>query len=322
MARDSSRVTPLFRDTDGSAGPRLDAPPLDYGPDIGVALRAAREHLGLSIQDVADQTRIRRAYVAAIEDMRLDQLPSRPFTIGFVRAYAELAGFEPGAAIARFKEASPDPNSELRAPIGVQQERDPRLGLIGVAAGVILAAIIAWNFVQRAINADDAPAAAPDIEIAATGPSGPVSLGAPLPAPMESTTPDLYLTPGLETAAPDGASPLHHTVTPDAVRQAAAATPAVFAPKGAIFGAAPDESAVTLQARKPASLIVRGSDGSVYFARQMAAGDAYRAPVLKGLNVDVSDPLAFDVFVFGKGQGVLEAPLTPVAKLASRAVAG
>ncbi|HEX6866294.1 MAG TPA: helix-turn-helix domain-containing protein, partial [Caulobacteraceae bacterium] len=89
-----------------------------------------------------------------------------------------------------------------------------------------------------------------------------------------------------------------------------------------IYGAAPDESAVTLQARKPASLIVRGSDGSVYFARQMAPGQAYRVPVLKGLTVDVSDPLAFDVFVFGQGQGVLQSGQTPVAKLAARAVAG
>ncbi len=323
MARDSNRVTPLFGGTDGQSALRFDAPAIDYGPDIGVALRAAREHRGMSIQDVADDTRIRRAYIAAIEDMRLDQLPSRPFTIGYVRAYAELVGFEPGAAVARFKEGSPDPDAELRAPIGVPQERDPRLGLIGVAAGVILAAIVAWNFAQRAMTNDEAsPAAAPDIEVAGNAPSGPVALGAPLPAPLESTTPNIYLTPGLETAQPDGASPLQHTVTPEAVQQASMTTPDTFQPNGVIYGAAPGESAVTLQARKPASLIVRGADGSVYFARQMAAGQAYRVPVLKGLTVDVSDPLAFDVFVFGQGQGVLQSGQTSAAKLAERAVAG
>jgi hypothetical protein len=40
---------------------------------------------------------------------------------------------------------------------------------------------------------------------------------------------------------------------------------------------------VTLQAIKSASLIVRGADGSVYFARQLRAGEAYRAPQLGGL---------------------------------------
>lgn len=307
MPLDSSGVTPIFgRKTDAETAP---APSLDFGPDIGVALKAAREHRGLSIQDIADKTKIRRAYVSAIEDMRLDQLPSRPFTIGYIKSYAELMGFEPGAAVARFKDASPDPDGALREPVGVPQDRDPRLGLIGVAGAVILAAIITWNVAQRAIKDEaPAPASAPGIEVAApNGPAGPVSLGAPLPAPRESTTPELYLTPGLEAA------PMQ------APEQAAPATPAVFTAKGAIYGAAPDSSAVTLQARKGASIIVRGEDGSVYFARQLAAGEAYRAPILKGLTVDVSDPLAFDVFVFGQGRGVLPAPQTLVSSLIPRA---
>ncbi|HEX5775089.1 MAG TPA: helix-turn-helix domain-containing protein [Caulobacteraceae bacterium] len=321
MPLDSSGVTPIFgRTADGEPVTARERPTLDYGPDIGVALRNAREHRGMSIQDVADETRIRRAYIAAIEDMRLDQLPSRPFTIGYVRSYAELMGFEPGAAIARFKESSPDPDGALREPVGVPQERDPRLGMIGVAGAVMLAAIITWNVAQRAIN-DDAPPpqTAPDIQVMApTGPTGPVALGTPLPAPTESTTPELYLTPGLE-AEPTGVNPVLPVVDPAAIQQASLATPATFTPKGTIHGAAPDASVVTLQARRPASLIVRGADGTVYFAKQMAGGEAYRAPMLKGLTLDVSDPTAFDVFVFGNGRGVLPAPQTPVANLAARA---
>jgi cytoskeleton protein RodZ len=314
MPLDSSGVTPIFgRKADGETMAARERPTLDYGPDIGVALRNAREYRGMSIQDVADDTKIRRAYIGAIEDMRLDQLPSRPFTIGYIKSYAELMGFEPGAAVARFKEASPDPDGALREPVGVPQERDPRLGLIGVAGAVILAAIITWNVAQRAINDEGpAPADAADIEVVTpNGPAGPVSLGEPLPAPTESTTPQLYLTPGLEASQAQG--------TPITPEQASLATPAVFTAKGAIYGAAPDSSAVTLQARKPASIIIRGSDGEVYFARQMAAGEAYRVPTLKGLSVDVSDPVAFDVFVFGQGRGVLPAPLTPVSSLVARA---
>jgi cytoskeleton protein RodZ len=301
-----------------------DKPTLDYGPDIGVALRAAREYRGMTIQDVADETRIRRAYIAAMEDMRLDQLPSRPFTIGYVKSYAELMGFEPGAAVARFKEASPDPDGALREPIGVSQDRDPRLGLIGIGAAVVLAAIITWNVAQRAINDDaPAPAAAENIEVVApAGPTGgPVSLGAPLPAPTESTTPQLYLTPGLEAEAVAGFDPTKPGVSPAASAAAAGSTPAVFTPKGPIYGAAPNASAVTLQARRPASIIVKGPDGAVYFARQLGAGEAYRAPTLQGLVVDVSDPTAFDVFVFGQGRGVLPAPQTPVSGLAAQPAA-
>lgn len=321
MPLDSSGVTHLFnRTTGGEPVTSREKPTLDYGPDIGVALRNAREHRGMSIQDVADETKIRRAYVAAIEDMRLDQLPSRPFTIGYIKSYAELMGFEPGAAIARFKESSPDPDGALRAPVGVPQERDPRLGMIGVAGAVILAAIIIWNVAQRAINADaPPPPTAPEIEVVTpNGPAGPVTLGTPLPAPTESTTPQLYLTPGLEAPA-STTNPTQPAADPAAIQQASLSTPATFAAKGPIHGAAPDLSVVTLQARKPASLIVRGADGSVYFARQMAAGEAYRAPTLKGLMVEVTDPTAFDVFVFGNGRGVLPAPQASVESLAARA---
>lgn len=321
MPLDSSGVTPIFgRGADGEPLTARERPTLDYGPDIGVALRNAREHRGMSIQDVADETRIRRAYIAAIEDMRLDQLPSRPFTVGYVKSYAELMGFEPGAAIARFKEASADPDGALREPIGVPRERDPRLGMIGVAAAVMLAAIVTWNVAQRAIN-DEAPPpqTAPNIEVMAPrGPAGPVALGTPLPAPAESTTPELYLTPGLEVA-PTGVNPVLPIADPVAIQQASLTTPATFTPNGPIHGAAPNLSVVTLQARERASLIVRGADGTVYFAKQMAAGEAYRAPLLKGLVLDVSDPTAFDVFVFGNGRGVLPAPQTPVATLAARA---
>ncbi len=59
-----------------------------------------------------------------------------------------------------------------------------------------------------------------------------------------------------------------------------------------------------------------GLDGTVYFARQLAAGEAYRAPTaVKGLVVDVSDPQAFDIYANGTLQGQLQANQTPLNKL-------
>lgn len=322
MPLDASGVTPIFAARTGAEPAQpAEKPTLDYGPDIGVALRHARECMGLSIDDVADETRVRRAYIGAIEDMRLDQLPSRPFTIGYVKSYAELVGFEPGAAIARFKEASPDPDNALRNPIGVPQERDPRLGLIGAAGGAILAAIITWNVAQRVISAAEAPQDnTPDVQsFAPQGPAGPVSLGAPLPAPPESTVPAPYLTPGLETPGALAFDPTRPGVNPSATVTATNGTPLsmppVFAPHGAVFGAPAAASAVTIQARKPATVVVRGADGAVYFARQMAPGEAFRAPLLKGMTFETSDPVAFDVYAHGQARGQLTASVTDVASL-------
>lgn len=319
MPLDASGVTPIFAAREAADAPAHEKPTLDYGPDIGVALRHAREWRGMSIQDVADETRIRRAYIAAIEDMRLDQLPSRPFTIGYVRSYAEMMGFEPGAAIARFKESSPDPENKLREPIGVPQERDPRLGLIGVAGGAILAAIITWNVAQRVITAAEAPPDQTDIQsFAPAGPAGPVSLGAPLPAPPESTVPAPYLTPGLETPAAPTFDPTRPGVNPSAVAATNAQPlpmPATFTPQGAVYGAPAASSVVTIQAREPSNLVVRGADGAVYFARQMKPGEAFRAPLLNGMRFETSNPIGFDVYVHRRAKGQLTASITDVTSL-------
>lgn len=301
-------------------------PTLSSGPDIGAALKAAREFRGLTLEQVADTTRIRRSYLAAIEEMRLDELPSRPFTIGYVRAYANALGMDGEAAVERFKVDEPATDAALPEPIGVKEATDPRLTL-GLAAGaVILAVIVLFNIAQRAVNEQAPPPqhTAPATAAAATPtPSGTVSLGAPLPPPVESTTPTPYETPGLATATAAGGS--SDAVT--AAKRAAAANPtpepvappqnlpATFTPNGKIYGAEAETSIVTLQARKAASLIVRGADGSVYFARQLSAGEAYRAPALKGLSVEVSEPSAFQVFVGGQTKGLLPAAQTQVAKL-------
>ncbi len=296
-----------------SDGARAPSAPVS---NIGADLRAAREYRGLSLQDLADATRIRRSYLAALEDLKLDQLPSRPFTIGYVRAYAQAMNMDGDAAVARFKVEAPEIAQPLRAPVGVSRERDPRLSLVAGAVAVVLSAVLVWNLAQHAVAEDGRPApvandgpsapAAP----ARAGAQAPVVLSAAQPAPQESTLPAPYVTPGL--APVDDAAT---SVSTDPAAAAIAPVRAAFNPRGAIYGAAPGQSVVTLQARKTASLIVRGGDGAVYFARQLAAGESYRMPLLKGLTIDVSDPQAFDVYANGELRGPLLANQTQVGKL-------
>lgn len=334
MPLDTGGVTNLDLRMDGDRQTsRQDAitPTLEAGPDVGAALKAAREFRGLNLQDLADSTRIRRSYLAAIEEMRLDELPSRPFTIGYIRAYAISLGLDGDAAVERFRRDEPVHDSSLRAPVGVSESKDPRLTLIVVGGMLVLAAIILWNVAQRAMSQDAPPPhTAPPAAIAkaqlGAAPAGPVALGAPLPAPVESTTPTPYETPGLAAATAAGGSS-------DAVlaaKKAAAANPQVevaqpaqslplpltFVAKGAVYGAEPNGSIVTLQARKGASLIVRGDGGATYFARQLAAGEAYRVPNLKGINIEVTDPAAFQVFLGGQSKGLMPEPSTTAVKLA------
>lgn len=326
MPLDTGAVTQgvgLSVGADRDEGLSTQPPSLDSAGTLGAVLRAVREFRGLDLEDLSQATRIRRNYLASLEDMRLEQLPSRPFTIGYVRAYAAALGLDPEAAVARFKLDAPDEDEPLRAPVGVRREGDPRLVLIAAGGAIVAAGVLLWNVAQRAVVNEsparpataDAPAAAGKTASIVPGPAaGPVALGAPLPVPPESTTPKPYVTPGLEPAASDASAGDGSSGASDIADASDAPLP-VFTAKGAVYGAPADPSAIILQARRAALVVIHGADGAVYFARQLAAGEAYRAPAGKGLSVDVSDPQAFDVFVAGAFKGPLPAAQMPLSKL-------
>jgi cytoskeletal protein RodZ len=339
MALDTGSVRHLHLNSDAEPDEGfavVGQPSVDEGVDIGAALRAARTFRGLTTQDVADATRIRLSYIDALEDLRMEELPSRPFTIGYVRAYAQLLGLDGEAAVLRFKSDVPDDGGELRAPVGVRHERDPRLALVLIVGLLMVGAILLWNVAQRAMDKEEPAAqvaantAAPQSASAPAGSA--VSLGAPLPAPVESTTPEPYKTPGLDDAAANGGSADAANAASKARATAVAAGEgeidaahvaalgSTFKPRGVIHGAAAaDSSGVVLLARKAATLVVRGADGSVYFARQLNAGEAFRAPRTAGLTADVSDPSNFDVYSGGVLTGRLTGSTTALGKLAKPA---
>ena len=326
------------------------APSLETASTLGEGLRAVREYHGLDLDQLARETRIRRHYLQAIEDTRMDMLPSRPFTIGYVRAYAAALQLDPEAAVARFKQDVPDEDEGLRAPVGVKREGDPRLALIVLAFVVVGSGVLIWNVAQRSLLADApkapssdlapssakavaAESAAPAVMVGAT-PAAPVSgapldptatpaggagvpgalaLGAPLPPPPESTTPKAYSPPGMPNAPQvANSSPDSDPVVDEG---AAGQLGAAFVARGAVYGAPAKTGGVILQATKGVSLVIHAADGSIYFARQLGAGEAYRAPLLKGLTVDVSDPAAINYFVAGQLKGALPAGKMAVAKL-------
>lgn len=305
------------------------APSIEHGAHVGEALRSAREYHGVSLERLAEITKVRAPYLAAIEQMRLADLPSRPFVAGYIRAYARALGMDGDLAAARFQAAGGVQDGRLPNPLGVEAAPNNRVGLVFAIGLVLIAAIVMWNVVQRLLP--DAPGptqpqttavdeAALKAPAATAGPGGStVSLGAPLPAPVESTTPDAYETPGL-AAATAAAAPGETVTTLPSVREpavtvAATAPAGPFAAKGAVFGAAPEASLVTLQARKPTSIIIRGAGDQVVFARQLAEGEAYRVPAVPGLVVDSPMTEAIDVYVGGQGKSILPVGVTPVSKL-------
>jgi cytoskeletal protein RodZ len=63
-------------------------------PTVGERLRAAREEKGLSLEDVAAQTRIPQRHLESIENAEWDKLPAPTYTVGFAKNYAATVGLD------------------------------------------------------------------------------------------------------------------------------------------------------------------------------------------------------------------------------------
>ncbi len=306
MPLDTSDVTPEIETAilpaDDLARLRPIRVVLDETLALGPALRAARESLGLAIDDIAQATRIRSGYIANLEAFDIEALPARPFAIGYLRSYARALGVEPDAVVTRFLAEAPGTDEALRAPAGLRKT-PRRLGVISGAALLVAISLTAWN-ISRHAKAEAPRRAVVASHTLAAKVEGPAKLGAPLPPPPEASTPPAYATPGLGAASDDLPAPV---------------LGARFVQAGAIYGGPPVSAVgdVILQARKSTSLIVRGGGGAVYFARELSPGEAWRAPAATaGLTVDVGNPAAIEIFAGGVSKGALSAPQTPVSQLA------
>jgi transcriptional regulator with XRE-family HTH domain len=137
----------------------------DFGQaeTVGQRLRVAREAKGLTLEDVASQTRIPIRHLRSIEDSQWEDLPAVTYTVGFGRSYANVVGLD-GAEIGR----------ELREQLGTGQpqrqvspqfydppdpSRVPSRSLAWIA-GLLLVALVAAYLIWRSqLNDDDAPEA-------------------------------------------------------------------------------------------------------------------------------------------------------------------
>jgi cytoskeleton protein RodZ len=68
---------------------------------IGSTLREERIRLGLGIDQVEADTKIRAKYLMALEDERFDALPGTAYARAFLRDYAEQLGLDPQALVDR-----------------------------------------------------------------------------------------------------------------------------------------------------------------------------------------------------------------------------
>jgi cytoskeleton protein RodZ len=151
MARTRQRrlrvVTPQEPLTIESTSTDVDA--LEPAPpdSIGALLRSERERRRLDLVDVADQVKIRRVHLQALEANRFDLLPAGTYAVSFLRSYAEYLGLDSDELVRRHRQAADGTarKLELNFPQPIAASRLPSGGLILTLLPLVLVIYLAWE---------------------------------------------------------------------------------------------------------------------------------------------------------------------------------
>jgi cytoskeleton protein RodZ len=108
---------------------------------VGEFLRRERELRYISLDDVAERTKISRRYLEAIEEGQYDRLPGETFVRGFIRSYAQSVGLDPEDTLlmynqSRFVHGAPPLRTER--PFAVRRVWHERALLGLLLAGVLI----------------------------------------------------------------------------------------------------------------------------------------------------------------------------------------
>lgn len=148
---------------------RVETPEVSYAQadqiflDIGARLSIQRELLGLSLDDVVRYTHLRRHYLQALENGRLDDLPSPTQGRGMLENYAAFLGMDPEPLLLSFAEglqarlnvrqtAREEPSTRPAArrrpmPAFLRRLLSPDI-LIGATFAIFLVIFVVWGAIR------------------------------------------------------------------------------------------------------------------------------------------------------------------------------
>jgi cytoskeletal protein RodZ len=120
---------------------------------IGEALRKAREEQGFSLAQAEEVTKIRAAYLQALEEESFAQLPGPVYVKGFLKNYAQYLGLDPQPLLSLYEAPElPVPNAPATAALNEPlQPRNLRRFVrpLSLALLVIVAVTAVWWSYQR-----------------------------------------------------------------------------------------------------------------------------------------------------------------------------
>lgn len=262
----------------GRAEPNIRA--VAEAPNAGADLRSARERLGVDLPEAARVLRIRMPYLAALEEGRLNVLPSSTYALGFLRTYASALGLDPEETARRFRAeaVAVGQKTELDFPAPVP-ERGLPAGAI-MLLGVVLLGIVYAGW-YRLSGEGTLPA-----ETVASIPERLVSLAEQAVPPVVAVNP----TPPVQALPPVDFAPILNgepaVPTPAISPSSAAAAPVnpLPAPRPAsVTEPQADQPRIVIRATADAWIQVRERGGAVLLNKILKTGETWPVPARAGL---------------------------------------
>jgi cytoskeleton protein RodZ len=177
---------------------------------FGDRLRREREMRGISLEEIAESTKIGTRSLRALEDDEFDKLPGGIFNKGFVRAYARFLGLDEEQTVADFDSALKEHQAATGHPQEAPEEEEPESSgtgmtwLLAVALVVVILLAAGWLLLKRQ-NTIRASAVVP--QPTATSPSTPVQQPpASQPSSTVNTGPPAPATPEKSSSSSPGST--------------------------------------------------------------------------------------------------------------------
>jgi len=149
---------------------------------VGQRLREAREAKGLSVEDIAAQTRIPTRHLTSLEESDWDKLPAATYSIGFAKNYAGAIGLdrtEIGDLLRAEMGGTRLPAAHPEVYETVDPARTMPKGLVIGALALLVLVVLALSwFSNRSMEADQPVAEAGDVAPPVANSAAPVAVPA------------------------------------------------------------------------------------------------------------------------------------------------
>lgn len=171
---------------------------------VGQRLREAREAKGLSVEDIAAQTRIPTRHLSSLETSDWDKLPAATYSIGFAKNYAGAVGLDRSEIGEQLREEMGGTRPTYAHP-EIYEAADPARtmpkGLVLGTLALLLVVVLAFTWLNnRSLEPEEAIAEANNVAEPA------MTAAAPAPQPVAAQPVVLTATDAVWLEIKDGAT--------------------------------------------------------------------------------------------------------------------